>query len=524
MLSMSLMLSALSYAQTHVSFSDPDNWNVNLLREYVGETVVFDQIVYTCNNYSGLTASLHRVMSPTNQALPASTEYENILVNNNKATFTLSGVPGDQRMGLRIYGLVAKVNSTTSLTYVSSDAIYGSRADLQTLPSVDLVRDGDTLARHNVLVCTANLEYYLAEQYDASSSMGPDNQSEHEAQKKKVLSGLAKINADIYGLVEIQQGQTAIAEIASELTKRTGRHFSYIDDGTSANGTYTKSGYVYCSDVVRLHGQMKNNNSVVSNRKKMQCFELISNGERFIFSLNHFKAKSGASNATGLNADQGDGQGVFNKSRTDEANSVLSNYQTNRSYYEEEDLLVMGDLNAYAKEDPIMALINGGMTDLHRYFHADSSYSYTFRGTAGYLDHALCNSTLLEQVTGMAAYHINSDENDNYTYNGKWADETMFRYSDHDPVLVGLRLGAAFAVPDDEPSVDVVKVSFENGRPLISDGEGGHYVIASIDGRAIVSGRITSYSHQVDETLPQGLYILNIYYGGQVKRQKFYVF
>ena len=122
-----------------------------------------------------------------------------------------------------------------------------------------------------------------------------------------------------------------------------------------------------------------------------------------------------------------------------EAESVLFHYDIDRGYYGDDDILIMGDLNAYAMEDPITVLREGGMIDLHRAFHADSSYSYVYHGYAGYLDHALCNSTLYPSVTGMVAYHINSDEKDSYAYDNS-NDLTMFRCSDHDPVIVGLRL------------------------------------------------------------------------------------
>ena len=101
---------------------------------------------------------------------------------------------------------------------------------------------------------------------------GADSYAEHQKQRAKVSAALAKINADIYGFVEIEQGQSALAEIASDLTKNTGRRFSYINDGGSASGSYTKAGYVYCSDKVQPYGNIRQNNEGVNNRKKTQAF------------------------------------------------------------------------------------------------------------------------------------------------------------------------------------------------------------------------------------------------------------
>lgn len=522
LLFLAIALPLLAQSYTSVTFSNTAAWTKSELSQYVGKTVRFTQPIYITNNYySNPTASFHRVMSPTNQATPMSAQYNQLVSLQKNDYFTLTGLSGYHRMGELIYGAVAKVNSTSSLQIISYDHITGTRADMQAPPSVDLVRDPqtDTIVRHDLLVCAANLEYYLVE--NLGTGYGPDNQAAHNIQRAKVSAGLSKIRADIYGLVEIEQGQSALSEIAQDLTRLTGRNYTYINDGGSASGSYTKSGYVYCSDVVRPYGDLKSNNTGVNNRKKMQGFEVIASGQRFIFSLNHFKAKSGSGN--GDNANQNDGQGSFNGDRVREANSVVSQYNINRTYYGDEDILIMGDLNAYGKEDPIMVFLNHGMTDLHRYFHADSSYSYTYHGQAGYLDHAICNSSLLSQVTGMAAYHLNSDESDDYTYDGRKSESTMFRYSDHDPVLVGLKMGAQFSTPIYNLTAEDVELQVRDGRPVIFNAKGGYYRLYTLDGQSVLEGSITSEDFTLTTTLQTGLYILNVYANHGVARQKYFI-
>ena len=311
-----------------------------------------------------------------------------------------------------------------------------------------------------------------------------------------------------------------MAEIANDLTQNTGRKFEYIDDGGSANGTYTKSGFVYCSDVLKPFGKLHENNTGVKERKKTQAFQEIATGEKFLFSVNHFKAKSGK--GSGANADQGDGQGSYNADRVKEAKSVLANYENDRFYYGDNDILIMGDLNAYAMEDPITTLKEGGMIDLHRAFHADSSYSYNYRGSAGYLDHALCNNTLYSQVTGMVAYHINSDESDSYTYD-KSNDQTMFRCSDHDPIIVGLRLDStATAIPEiKQPNVHIY---YSARTPHIRNAEGGAYMLYMLDGRKATPSPVAIHSNDepIDD-LKKGFYIINIYGQGTCLQTKILV-
>ena len=500
-------------AVTQVSISDPETWRYTDLKKYVGQTVQFDVPFYVCNNYNSLLISPRRTYSPTNQALPLSAEYSSILSLNSQGSVTLTGVSGYHRLGERLHNLTVKVNSQTSVSLVSCDWRGNTRADLEKGIDLEAI---DMRGEHTLLVCCMNLEYYLVENW--GTGYGPDNQSEHNKQRAKVSKALAKINADLYGFVEIEQGQSALAELAADLSKNTGRKFSYINDGGSPSGSYTKAGYVYCSDVLEPHGSLRYNNEGVDNRKKTQAFREKATGEVFLYSVNHFKAKSGK--GSGDNADKGDGQGTYNGDRVREAKSVLNHYGSDSYYYGDEDILIMGDLNAYAMEDPIKVLREGGMIDLHRAFHADSSYSYVYRGQAGYLDHALCNSTLYPHVTGMVAYHINSDESDSYTYD-KSNDQTMFRSSDHDPVLVGLRLDTTYTTTPGVAQADVT-LGIQNYTPYIYNAEGGYYIVYRIDGVKVKEQNISSNQEEINGLNP-GIYILNIYGQGRCHKMKVWI-
>lgn len=494
-------INAISIAATIVHIADPATWTYSELRQYVGKTVQFDAPFYVCNNYSGLTISPRRTYSPTNQALPLSDNYYSVLSLNSTGNITLNNVSGYHRLGERLHNLTVKVNSQNSVSLVTCDWQGNTREELEKGYDTKMV---NMRGEASIIVCCMNLEYYLVE--NLGGDMGASNYSEHQKQRAKVSKALAKINADLYGFVEIEQGQSALAEIASDLSKNTGRKFSYIDDGGSASGTYTKSGFVYCSDVLEPYGKLRENNTGVQERKKTQAFVEKATGEKFLFSVNHFKAKSGR--GSGDNADQGDGQGTYNGDRVREARSLLSHYENDSYYFEDNDILIMGDLNAYAMEDPIKVLREGGMIDLHRAFHADSSYSYVYHGQAGYLDHALCNNTLLPQVTGMVAYHINSDESDSYTYD-KSNDQTMFRSSDHDPIIVGLRLDST-ATNLEVDTTDKTHIRYNDGVPYIYGAESGHYILYRIDGNMVSHNTITTQEEAITG-LTSGLYILNIY-------------
>ena len=490
----------------------PDTWLYTDLKTYVGQTVEFDVPFYVCNNSSSgsLTISPRRIYQPTNQALPLSSEYSDLLTLNAYGTLKLTNVKDYHRIGERLHKLIVKVNSQNSVSLVACEYRGNTRAEMERGYDSESV---NMRGEASVIVCCMNLEYYLVE--NLGTGYGPENASDHQKQRTKVSKALAKINADLYGFVEIEQGQSALAEIAADLSKNTGRRFNYVNDGGYANGSYTKAGFVYCSDVLEPFGKIRENNTGVKQRKKTQAFVEKATGEKFLFSVNHFKAKSGS--GSGDNADQGDGQGTYNGDRVREAQSVLANYAKDCIIFNDSDILIMGDLNAYAKEDPITVLREGGMTDLHRAFHADSSYSYMYRGQAGYLDHALCNSTLYPQVTGMVAYHINSDESDSYTYD-KSSDNTMFRCSDHDPVIVGLKLDSTLT-NNGNITTNSYEVLFYNEIPYIKNAQGGYYAVYRIDGNIVKSAHITTHQETI-EGLSQGLYILNIYGNGKCWQTK----
>lgn len=173
-------------------------------------------------------------------------------------------------------------------------------------------------------------------------------------------------------------------------------------------------------------------------------FTEIESGAGLTIAVNHFKSKGG--NGTGGDADSGDGQGNFNETRTKGAEALSAWLASDPTGSGDEDFLILGDLNAYAMEDPIMALKDDGYTDLVNQFVGSAAYSFVFDGQFGSLDYALANDPLLAQVTGATEWRINADEPDILNYDTSFNDpaffnaDNPFRSSDHDPIIVGLSL------------------------------------------------------------------------------------
>ena len=526
---LTLVGNGLQLPVTKVKYNaDNFNWE-----QYEGMLVDFDQVLYVNSNYnlqqSGqISLFPSRIFIPTNQALPGSTDYFSLISANSKPQITLddgittsaykplplADVSGTRRTGERVKNLLSVVDYASGkyvLYPATTPVFYGNSRPLT--PAFP--------ANFNLKVCAANLEIYLTTNF--GQGYGPDTEALAARQHAKIMAALLAIDADIYGLIEIEQGQDALKKIINAMNAATvaGR-YAYVDDGGAINGTYTKVGYVYRTDKITPYLSLKNNESPSPlRRKKAQAFTLKSNNERFIFSLNHFKAKSGCSSASGDDADQGDGQSCYNATRIAESNSTLSFLNTNKTYYGDTDVLIMGDLNAYGKEDPITTLINGGYTDLHNAFHADSSYTYVYNNQAGYLDNALASLSLKSQVAGLSVFHVNADEPTMFEYSGSAYQPDMYRYADHDPVLVYLNLGKNTNITGVEKDDIKLFPALFDDYFTITNAAGGTIEIYTLNGLKIMQQNIENNENQIDVSnlhLNPGAYIVRIDASGQSKR------
>jgi predicted extracellular nuclease len=301
---------------------------------------------------------------------------------------------------------------------------------------------------------------------------GADTASEFDRQVDKTVSAILAMNPDVLGVNEIENdgygADSAIARLVSELNAATAPGtFAYIDVDTAtgqvnALGTDAiKVGFIYKPGSVTPVGETAalNTDAFVNggdgaprNRASLaQAFQQNANGEIFIANINHLKSKGSACDAP----DAGDGQGNCNDVRLNAVNELMTWLGSDPTGTGDTDILLVGDYNSYAMEDPIIALQNGGYTHLIKTFLGSDAYSYVFDGQWGYLDHALATASMTAQVSGVADYHINADEPSVLDYNtdfksvGQIASlyaPDQFRVSDHDPVLVGLCL---------PPSLDV---------------------------------------------------------------------
>lgn len=281
---------------------------------------------------------------------------------------------------------------------------------------------------------------------------GADSPSEFTRQRSKTINALIGLNADVVGLMEMENHPTddALQDLVDGVNAVLGAGtYSYVNTGILGSDAI-KVAILYKPAVVSPTLAYMADNDPIHNRPPLaQTFEEISSGEQFTLVVNHFKSKNCA-DAVGLDLDLGDGQSCYNNTRVQQATQLLNFINgTVIPTSGDADVLIMGDLNSYAMEDPITTLIGDGYTDLVNSFIGSSGYSYVFDGQSGYLDHGLATASLLGQVAGISEWHINGDEPRSLDYNEEFKSlgqlvslygAAAFRSSDHDPLVVGLNL------------------------------------------------------------------------------------
>jgi predicted extracellular nuclease len=292
------------------------------------------------------------------------------------------------------------------------------------------------------------------------TARGADTVAEFERQRTKIINALLAIDADIVGLVEIENdgydANSAIQDLVNGLND-AGQSYAIVDPGVSQIGTDAIAvGFIYKTDRVEtvnaaaiLDSSVDSRFIDTKNRPALaQTFRSLESQGVITLAVNHFKSKGSACDDVG-DPNQNDGQGNCNGTRTLAADALADWLATDPTGAGDGDVMILGDLNAYAKEDPISALTTAGYTDLINNTLGADGYSYVFGGQFGYLDYALANASLQSQIVDVVEWHINSDEPRVLDYNEEfktaqqiidWYSAEPYRASDHDPVIVKVNL------------------------------------------------------------------------------------
>ena len=303
------------------------------------------------------------------------------------------------------------------------------------------------LGNPRIVVLANNLENFYYN-YDESSRPSYNTDAGREAKTQKIVQMMLTSNADIFAFCEVEAKPITLQYLVQALnTASGGNDYAAVEDGinvaTDSYDNAIKSGFVYKIATVEPYSgnYAATNVSYYKNTMRIQAWTEKATGEKFTLSMNHFKAMS---------------DDAAKAKRVDNANWLMAGL-SNSSKVKDPDILIMGDLNAQMGEQCLTIIQNNGYVEQLLRFDEDA-YSYIYYGSHELIDHAFANSTMAQQITAAAVWHTNTSQ----SYNQ--------RYSDHDAVLVGLRLGEQLS---DIETIDVTVPAYKeirNGQIIIIRG------------------------------------------------------
>lgn len=283
---------------------------------------------------------------------------------------------------------------------------------------------------------------------------GARTPAELARQQAKLVSALAAMDADIIGLLELENNGygsgSAIATLVGALNQVVSSPYTLVETTETPGSDAIKVGLIYRPAAVSQVGTAATQTAEPFTRLNRapvaQTFQHHASGNNITVAVNHFKSKGSCprddSPQLQLQADQNDGQACWNAARVEASQALSAWLATTPTGINTPYQLIVGDLNAYRMEDPVRALEQAGWQYLDDEQH--SGFSYAFRGRVGSLDHALATEPLAENLRSLTHWAINADEPVLLDYSGRYKSAaaqqrlygpTPYRSSDHNPII-----------------------------------------------------------------------------------------
>ncbi|GAK18693.1 LOW QUALITY PROTEIN: extracellular deoxyribonuclease Xds [Vibrio sp. JCM 19053] len=424
----------------------------------------------------------------------------------------VEGLQGVVAYSYNEYRLIAtnEVNNTNFVT--SGEGFDVARKDAPAIADSDL-----RIASFNVL----NYFNSVADsghENPTGQNRGATNLDEFLIQQAKIVAAMNKMDADVIGLMEVENNGfgdgSAIQNLVDALNAEIDDaedHYTYVEieeqdkyqdeyfgsdaimvailyranavtPKDAAKVIITPEQHIAENTITRKEGTESNPAYDKYQRHSLlQTFTVKETGEDLSIVVNHFKSKGSECIEEWIagveDSEPADLQGNCNNFRVSAAHAVGEALKEVKG-----DVLLMGDLNAYGMEDPLLTLTDYskekygrdiytaayttigdgelqvektkiekgyGLHNLNTLLHGTDTFSYTYSGELGNLDHALASSSLAQKVVAIEDWHINSLESNLFEYSSKYTGDMpkykdAFSASDHDPVIIAIDL------PDDD--------------------------------------------------------------------------
>ena len=284
---------------------------------------------------------------------------------------------------------------------------------------------------------------------------GASNAEELSRQQAKMLAALAAMDADIIGLLEVENNGfgagSALVTLVQSLNQQLGSEvYAFVQPTEKPGSDDIMVAMIYRKAHVEPIGTTAVYTKAPFDRGSRpplaQSFRELTSKQQLTVSINHFKSKGSCPKQTGPDSDLNDGQGCWTPTRVAAAKALTAWLHTDPTGIDTDNVLIMGDLNAYRKEAPLQYLEQNGWHHLAAKDAVHSSFVY--QGRSGTLDHALASSQLKTKLQQFHHWGINADEPAVLDYNTEFKSKaqqealyapTPYRSSDHDPLYMDFK-------------------------------------------------------------------------------------
>jgi len=259
---------------------------------------------------------------------------------------------------------------------------------------------------------------------------GAADRTERDRQLDKLAAAVQGIDADVLSLSEVENRRLALWDLVERLNAGVpaARRYEAVDHPYRGRDAI-KVAILYRPARLQLAGSAADRDPVHSRPPLLGWFRPRGGGPLLGIVSVHFKSKTGCPAQGEVDL----GQGCWNALRTAQSRRLLDWLDDARRG--DAPVLIAGDLNAYAAEDPSSVLRAAGKWDLTAlHLPEPGRYSYVFHGQAGQLDYLLAGTAIAERTARGGIWHINADEPPFLGYRGRQPAAGPWRASDHDPV------------------------------------------------------------------------------------------
>lgn len=433
-------------------------------------------------------------------------------------SFGLANGNGSSNNYIRINDLVDGLEGVVGYSYgqyrlyVTNQANQNTFIHTQDRQPYPLMKQGG-----NLRIASFNVLNYFNPPYDESrnplgQNRGAQSEKEFHLQSDKIATAIANMHADIVGLMEIENNgfdkKSAVADLVNRINskiKNPADHYAYF---TPKNGEKSIGGDAITTQVIykknkvtlenyhiikmpeqhapRVHYTDKNRDKTFTGSVHQRdtiapTFRINGTNKVITVAVNHFKSKGSVcwedvNTGKKLDLDQ---QGACENLRVAAAEQLGTALAQIKG-----DKIILGDLNSYANEDPLIVLtdrknlanhttkaaaytyIGGnkgtgtplygkdgkvvdrsfGYLNIIRQLHPDS-YSFAYNNHIGTLDYILISPPLKRAVIDAHEWNINAGESTLFEYSDKHncsygvcspRHNDIYRASDHDPAIIDL--------------------------------------------------------------------------------------